>query len=241
MWKLGQMRPGDKLRFVLVTAEESYEVLKHHEEYFASATSGQAQGQVSIPSPKSQVEKSGGSLVTSSTIFREGNIRIAWAGDEFIIFELGEMTLDLGIRLQVELWERDLKAKHIPGIDYFNTCIRSSVVRFDPKVINPDEVAQIMLDLARSLQDVREIELPIRVHRMPIVPDDPWTREATEYYMRTARKEAVYLPNNGQYIARNNGRGPNAVSDALRLTPWLVIARGFFLMLPFVIVSADLS
>ncbi len=50
----------------------------------------------------------------------------------------------------------------------------------------------------------------------PIVLDDPWTREALERYMRTTRDEAVYLPSNVEYLARNNGL-VGGVVEALRV------------------------
>lgn len=40
-----------------------------------------------------------------------------------------------------------------------------------------------------------------------------------------------------EYLAKNNGLPSTAVFDALTKTPWLVLARGFFVMLPFIIVS----
>lgn len=50
----------------------------------------------------------------------------------------------------------------------------------------------------------------------PIVLDDPWTREALERYMRTTRDEAVYLPSNIEYLARNNSL-EGGMAEALRV------------------------
>lgn len=235
MWKVGQLKSEDKLRFVLVNQDEARKITLDQESWLSAALSD---GQAPLPRPTAHPCVAKDTLVTTGTIYREGNIRIALAGDEFLILELGEMRLDLSIRLQVEMWEREMKARNIPGIDYFTAGIRSSTVRFDSAVIQAEEVARVMLDVARTLKDVRDIELPITIHKMPVVVDDPWTREATEYYMRTARKEAVYLPNNGSYVSKNNGRPGSGVRDAILKTPWLVIAKGFFLMLPLVFVSS---
>jgi len=233
MWKVGQMKSGDTVQFVLVNANDAKTIDQAQEQWVSSSLSSTSSTPPNVKAHSNISQE----FISSATIHREGNIRIAWAGDEFMIFELGQMTLDLSIRLQVEMWEREVKKKNVPGIDYFNTCIRSSVLRFDPKIIDAAKVAQIMLETAKSLPSVRDIELPITIHKMPVVVDDPWTKEATEYYMRTARKDAIYLPNNGKYVARNNGRPPSAVADAINGTPWLVVATGFFLALPFVIVS----
>lgn len=234
MWKLGQMRPGDKVQLVLIDATGSKFLQEQQENRLSSITSGST----SDWAPSSAVETSLQAVEHfESSISVKGDVNIRQAGDEFLLFEVGEMCLDITSRVKVELWERAMRARNISGIVYFNTCIRSSLVHFDPKLISMSDLAKIMLDTADELGNVNDVEMPITIHRFPAVPDDPWTREAVEYYMKTARKEAVYLPSNCDYIARNNGLGQSAVSDALFNTPWLVLAKGFFVMLPFIIVS----
>ena len=56
---------------------------------------------------------------------------------------------------------------------------------------------------------------PGRKVTFPIVLDDRWNREALERYMRSIRDEAVYLPSNIEYLARNNGLESGA--EALKL------------------------
>jgi allophanate hydrolase subunit 1 len=46
----------------------------------------------------------------------------------------------------------------------------------------------------------------------------------------------VYLPNNFKYVARNKGLEEEQMRDVLLGTPWTVVAIGFFVMLPLLIV-----
>ena len=57
----------------------------------------------------------------------------------------------------------------------------------------------------------------------PIVLDDHWNREALQRYMQSVRDEAVYLPSNIEYLARNNGieGGAEEALRLLMLSPWV--------------------
>ena len=63
---------------------------------------------------------------------------------------------------------------------------------------------------------MNEISFPGREITFPIVLDDRWNKEALERYMQSIRDEAVYLPSNIDYLARNNGLEGGAV-EALKL------------------------
>lgn len=67
------------------------------------------------------------------------------------------------------------------------------------------------------------MEFPGRKLTFPIVLDDKWNTEALERYMRSIRNEAVYLPSNIEYLARNNGI-EGGKQEALKLlvsSPWV--------------------
>ncbi|KAL1408594.1 hypothetical protein Q8F55_005407 [Vanrija albida] len=231
MWKLGQMRPADKVRFVLITRQDSEELDTSHNTWLNALVE---EGDASAYAPSAKAKPADdASFVSTSVLYTRGDVTVREAGDEFILFEVGEMTFDMKDRVKVELWERALRAKKVPGIVYFNTCVRSSLIHFDPKIISMGELVKVAVDAARGLDDVSNVEIPMTVWKMPVVPNDRWTRADIEYYMKSARKEAVYLPDNCKYIARNNGLPDTAVTDALLGTPWFIIALGFFVMLPF--------
>jgi len=230
------MKPGDTINFVLVSTETAVRLAAKQTDWIASIEEPVADCSLWRPSSvvDDDVERSSS---TSSTLAQRRDVRICMAADEFLQVEVGEMVLDFATRLKIELWERSLRAKNVSGIIYYNTCIRSSIIHFDPAIISAKDLTKIILDTMDAIEDVQHIELPMNIYRLPVVPDDPWTHDAIEFYMKTARNKAVYLPNNCKYVARNNGLPETAVSDALLKTRWLVLARGFFVMLPFIVVS----
>ena len=72
---------------------------------------------------------------------------------------------------------------------------------------------------------VDALSFPARRITFPIVLDDRWSREALERYMKSIRSDAVYLPSNVEYLARNNGLA--GAEDALRLLVGTDFVSGF--------------
>lgn len=89
-----------------------------------------------------------------------------------------------------------MRAATIKGVINYNVAVRSSMVQFDPSVIARDELLRIMIEKDKELKNTEDVQLDITTWKFPVVVDDRWCREAVEFYMKTARKEAVYLPNN---------------------------------------------
>lgn len=235
-WMTGQMRPGDTITFVLVDVSEAANIDQTNTEWLATITTPSAQPLKLLTSSTRVKDITNSSVLhrvpatgtTPERIFRQ-------CADEYLIYEVGPMSLVIQDRVRVELWERAMKAANIPGLVYMNACVRSSIVHFNPKIISQRTLLESMVEIDAKIVGGDDVELDITVHRFPVVPDDKWTHEAIEYYMKTARKEAVYLPSNTEYIAKNNGMTLKQVHDIFTATPWLVLAHGFFVMLPFII------
>lgn len=91
-------------------------------------------------------------------------------------------------------------------------------------MISQPDLLAALVDVEASLPDTMEnMTFPGRKITFPVVLDDSWNHEALERYMRSIRDEAVYLPSNIEYLAKNNGlRGGK--EEALKLlvqTDWV--------------------
>ncbi|ODO08964.1 urea carboxylase [Cryptococcus wingfieldii CBS 7118] len=231
LWKLGQIRPGDSISFNLIPTSFVPKLLTTLESWLSSPSS---------PSPSASSSTKSSELLKTNVLHRsqkQGKMDTIFrsSGDRFITYEIGPMALDLPNRVLIELWERSIRSLSLPGIISFSTCIRSCIVHFDPTQISQEALLKVMVEEDGKLGGAEGEEIETRVWKFPAVVDDKWCKEAVEYYMKTARKEAVYLPSNADYLAKNNGLGQDAVYDMITKTPWLVLAQGFFVMLPFMI------
>jgi allophanate hydrolase subunit 1 len=233
VWKFGQMRPGDKIRFVVVDVATSLQLKASSDAWLAAVEGGNTSS--FVPGSLSPLQAN---PPPDSKVAEQGDFIIRASSDEYINVEIGPMVLDMQTRVRAQLFEREMVQRNVAGIKYIDTSIRSSIMHYDPAVISQDELIKVVLEAISVLGDVGSVTLPINVYRLPIVPDDRWTHESIEYYRKTARKEAVYLPNNFKYVAKNNGLEEEQMRDVLLGTPWTVVAIGFFVMLPLLIVSA---
>ena len=90
--------------------------------------------------------------------------------------------------------------------------------------MSQDEVLEVILAAEEMLPEASEgMQFPGRKITFPIVLDDKWNREALQRYMQSMRDQAVYLPSNIEYLARNNGLDGGA-EEALKLlvkSPWV--------------------
>ncbi|WVQ81675.1 urea carboxylase [Cryptococcus sp. DSM 104549] len=238
LWKLGQIRPNDTVQFHLIDPDAVEQLVQRSDAWLSSlSTTSPWSPTSSLDTPSSALSTSSSSLLHRRRDGKTPEVIFRAAGDQFILYEVGPMALDVADRVRVELWERAMRAAKIEGIINFNTCVRSCLVQFDPEKIAMKELLDKMVEVDSTLAGIEDVELEYSTFRFPVVVDDKWCREAVDFYMKTARKEAVYLPSNVDYVAKNNGLPSTAVHDALTKTPWLVLARGFFVMLPFMILD----
>ncbi|PSR81273.1 hypothetical protein PHLCEN_2v6433 [Hermanssonia centrifuga] len=169
-------------------------------------------------------------------VFRERSFHKA--GDSAILVEYGDLILDFELRARIHAFETELQRRDVPGIWTTSPCIRSTMVRYNPLAISQTDLLEALVSVENLLPaSMQDMTFPGRKIIFPIVLDDRWNRDALERYSRSIRDEAVYLPSNIEYLARNNGLSGGA-EEALTLlvnTEWLVFGVGFYLACPFLI------
>lgn len=240
-WKLGQLRPGDTVQFVRVSFEQAMALSTMTVEYLDQISlpkSMMADGPAPLFSPAFEDTPADPRLHVMPARGERPRAVFRQAGDSAILLEYGELLLDFHVRARVHAFERALSERNIPGVWSMAPCIRSTMIHFDPTVISQSDLLSVLTDVEASLPDsMADTCFPGRKITFPIVLDDRWNREALERYMRSIRDEAVYLPSNIEYLARNNGLEGGA-QEALRLlveTDWLVFGVGFYLACPFLV------
>ena len=199
-WKIGQLAPGNRLRFVPV------DVL------------GQAVGSVSDLSPilhetPQQPER-------PRTTYRQ-------QGDRNILVEYGPIVLDLELRIRIHALMCVLEAQELPGVIDLVPGIRSLQMHFDGEVMDQSAALAALLAAEEQLGDLDDFETASRVVHLPLSWRDPATTETVEKYMAAVRDDAPWCPDNIEFIRRINGLDDaKAVEDLIFDASYLVMGLG---------------
>ncbi len=197
LWKLGQLRPGDRIRFTPVSyADAVAEERAQH----AFVHSLQAAAPAEVPTLRedpilAQLPAGPGH---PGALYRA-------SGEDNILVEYGPMQLDFALRLRAQALLEALVARALPGIIDLTPGIRSLQVHFDNLALPREQLLAILLETEQSLPATEDIEVPSRVVYLPLSWDDPSTRLAIEKYMQVVRPDAPWCPSNIEFIRRMNG------------------------------------
>lgn len=193
LWKMGQMKPGDEVRFHAVSLEDAEHLLEEQEELLK---------QLDRPKkPVPGVRKPVGSPILART----DDIVYRRSGDGVILVEFGDLILDLDLRFRAQALYEHLTARRFDGLLELVPGIRSLQVQFDPSIIRGAEVLDRLQSAVANLPDISGMEFPSRIVHLPLSWDDPATREAIDRYMQIVREDAPWCPSNIEFIRRING------------------------------------
>ncbi len=204
-WKLGQLRPGDTVRFVPVTEHDAATLrqpapalLSSPRPVMASALSERDDGVLA--------RRDGGDAMPAVTYRR--------SGDDNLLVEYGPMTLDIGLRMRVHALAERLAADGVPGVVDLTPGIRSLQIHLDPDASSVRRMLEVVRSVEDELPATAALRVPSREVHLPLSWDDPATREAIARYMAGVRDDAPWCPWNIEFIRRVNGLA--SVDDVYR-------------------------
>ncbi|MCA4131823.1 urea carboxylase [Arthrobacter sp. M4] len=215
-WKLGQLRPGDKVRFVPIPAAQAP----------SSRELGPAR-QLLLPGAPLKADGDDGVLGRVPESDGRPSVTYRRSGDDNLLVEYGDMVLDLGLRARVHALHQELERLGIKGVVDLTPGIRSLQVKVDPSVLPTAALLGMVREIDTALPASSELVVPSRRVRLPLSWDDPATREAIERYMAGVRDDAPWCPWNIEFIRRVNGLDSvNDVFDTVFNAEYLVLGLG---------------
>lgn len=198
-WKIGQLRPGDSVRFRCVTADEALVLHAAHERRIDKLAG-------SAPDvPKRTVAVGSPVLAQRSAQGDRPALVLRQAGDRYLLVELGDAVLDIALRLRVHGLMQELAAQHLPGIVDLTPGIRSLQIHFEPQLLSRSVLIGAVFAADDTLGEAADVVVPSRTVYLPLSWDDSATRLAIEKYMQSVRPDAPWCPSNIEFIRRING------------------------------------
>ena len=222
-WKLGQLAPGDTVRFVVVDEERTADARG------AADHVARRLRRPERPHRLTATDRRDGGVLAREAGDDDDRPAAAYrrAGDEFVLVEYGDMTLELGLRARIHALQTWL-ADHQPDAVVDTTAgVRSLLVHFDPDVLPIGELLDLLRKGDDELPATSELVIPSRTVHLPLSWEDPATLDAIARYMAVVRHDAPWCPSNLEFIRRINGL--DDVDDVHRIVfdaSYLVLGLG---------------
>ena len=218
IWKMGQLKAGDLVRFRRLSAVQA-EKLRLQVEACVDTLAG------SLPElPKPQKEEA---VITNRPASNGTPAVVCRAdGDRYLLVEYGPNVLDLNLRFRVHALEQQLRAANLPGIIDITPGVRSMHIHYDAH-LRREELLEALDACERRIPDLEDITVESRVVHLPLSWDDPATQLAIRKYMQSVRPDAPWCPSNIEFIRRMNGL--NSIDDVYRIVfgaSYLVLGLG---------------
>ena len=191
LWKMGQLRAGDTVRFRRITNAQATRMERELDAAVATLDG-------ELPHPQEERPDAAVLLRNGSTVHRA-------AGDRYLLVETGPNELSLDLRVRIHVLEQLLRDQRLPGIVDVTPGIRSLQIHYDSRVLRREELMAALEDCERGLPNLDDITIPSRVVHLPLSWEDPATLLAIEKYMQSVRADAPWCPSNTEFIRRING------------------------------------
>ena len=222
LWKIGQLKPGDKVRFEKLSLPQALALAVEQEEVIATL----ARPQQKTPDVPTRV-------VSDAVVHRlEHNgdhvgVTYRIAGDDYLLIEYGPLVLDLNLRFRVHALMEALQAQKIRDIIDLTPGIRSLQIHYDSARLSLSALMEILLRAESMLPAIDDMEVPTRIVHLPLAWNDSQTQLAIQKYTQSVRKDAPWCPSNIEFIRRINGL--NSIEEVQRMVfdaSYLVLGLG---------------
>ncbi|KAA6408635.1 MAG: urea carboxylase [Lasallia pustulata] len=245
-WRLGQMKAGDTMQYKRVSLSDALQKRKTVDGFLDQVAQACAEKisfneiqPLDYSSPPSALSDDHGKAVIHyiaargnrpQTFYRQG-------ADDYLLIEYGEGNFDLNHRCRVTALIkalRDSTGKISFSSGLINTvgCGTSLLLYYDGTKIPQAKLISFLVDLEAMLGDLSTAKVPSRIFKLPIIFESHRQTAALQRYMETQRPYASYLPDNMEFVAKNNGLERKDLEWILLNSRLLAVSVGFFCALP---------
>ncbi|PKY05987.1 hypothetical protein P168DRAFT_233496 [Aspergillus campestris IBT 28561] len=245
LWKVGQLQPGDTLTFHRISLTTALNSRRKVDNYLASLDRAIRSGDFSsIKAVSGVLDDPAAARCTDPAVLRrleatDGTPAVTYrqGGDNYLLVEYGDGTFDLNHKCRATALSRALRAAS-EGITFqtglVNTvgCGSSLQIYYDGLQLPQRKLLEHLVALERQLGDIRTMKIANRTFYLPFVFEHQTLTAATERYMTNQRPYASYLPDNFEFLARNNGISRDELKSIFLKADFVAVGVGFVMALP---------
>ena len=225
LWKLGQLKAGDKVKFTPVSYHQAKQLNQDYQAILDAASLESIHYEQVI-----QAEEITLNHVILDTFKGDGtrpDVVYRPAGNHYLLVEYGELVLDLNLRFRIHALMQWMKEQNIKGIIDLTPGIRSLQIHYDCLVLDQTDLLRLLEVAEEQIPNIAEMQVPSRTVYLPLAWEDSQTQLATERYSQIVRADAPWCPDNIEFIRRINGLDTKqAVKDVVYNASYLVMGLG---------------
>ena len=223
LWKIGQLKPGNTVRFKCLRAAE------------AAAFEDIQDAQISalqVQVLREGVQRPGKAADNCIVALREETAdtpRVTYrrAGDKYLLIEYGPIVLDFELRFRVHILMTELQNRGLKGVVDLTPGIRSLQVHYDSRILPLDSLLDELARIENVMGDIGDIAVPSRIVHLPLSWNDAAVQKTIDKYIQSVRSDAPWCPSNIEFIRRINGL--DRIEDVYRIVfdaSYLVLGLG---------------
>ena len=226
LWKVGQVKPGDKIRFIPISFDQALALELQQDALLENLVAAEP---IALPAQRTGFDPVNASAIVGRSTRTAA--RRKWctgkpATNTFLI-EYGPNVLDLNLRFQVHALMEELKANPVAGILELSPGVRSLQIHYDSRVIGQASLLARLVAIEQHLPPVDSMKVKSRVVHLPMAFEDSATLDAVARYRQSVRDTAPWLPSNTEFMRRINGlESVEQVRDILFQASYMVLGLG---------------
>ena len=187
LWKIGQLKPGDLVRFRAMSLEQASELETALDE-FVRTLDGSPPALPLAPLREDPIlRKQAPSNGAPAVVCRAD-------GDRYLLVEYGPNVLDLNLRFRVHALESQLRGAGLSGILDITPGVRSLHIHYDGRSLAREELLETLDACERRIPDLDDLVVPSRVVHLPLSWDDPATQLAIRKYTQGGQAGCAVVP-----------------------------------------------
>ncbi|KAK9453635.1 hypothetical protein V1511DRAFT_504074 [Dipodascopsis uninucleata] len=197
MWKVGQLKPGDIIKFTLISFDDAISLKKIQDKSVSTGVG------ILISKPDVRVlenpvlHQSFETATAPKVVYRQ-------AGDRYILVEYGENILDLRLSYRVYQLSELVNKRSTRGIVEMSPGVRSVLIQYSGYEVSQADLLKELLSYESELILSDNWQVPSRIIRLPLAFEDSATLAAVDRYRETIRNSAPWLPNNVDFLQQVN-------------------------------------
>ncbi len=223
LWKIGQLRPGDTVRFKRLTPAEAARLEDEQDAAISAlepAVTASRRDPATLGADDCIVGVCDATGTGPRVVYRR-------AGDRYLLVEYGANVLDLELRFRIHALMLEVEKRRLSGVIELTPGIRSLQIHYDSRTLPLASLLGELAVIEDRMGEASDIEVPSRIVHMPLSWNDAAVQKTVDKYMQSVRPDAPWCPSNIEFIRRINGL--DSVDEVKRMvfaTTYLVLGLG---------------